>query len=488
MQTTVERWDIFEVTLDGPAEGNPFLDVTFGARFAYKHRVIDVDGFYDGANKDHSSGVYKVRFMPDTVGVWTYTTRSNVAALNGKTGTFECTPASASNHGPVRVRAMYHFVYEDGTPHFSVGTTCYVWNHQGDALEEQTLETLKTAPFNKMRMCVFPKHYTFNQNEPPYHAFESLPFSGGAGGGYAWDFTRFNPAFFRHLEQRVGDLRDLGIEADIILFHPYDRWGYSTMPAEVDDRYLRYVVARLAAYRNVWWSMANEFDLMETKTEQDWDRFFQIVQESDPYQHLRSVHNCRVFYDHNKPWVTHCSIQRSELNQVNHWRELYKKPVVVDECCYEGDIPHNWGNITAQEMVHRFWEGFSRGGYVGHGETYLHPEDVLWWSKGGVLHGDSPARIAFLRQIMEAGPAIDPRGGHWDLNQSTDPADTYRLIYFGINRPAYKDITLPDDAAYTIDVIDTWEMTVTRLEGVFSGKCRVPLPAKPYIALRLHKQ
>ncbi|HOU12698.1 MAG TPA: DUF5605 domain-containing protein [Anaerolineae bacterium] len=474
MQQSVERWDIFEAALAGPAEGNPFLDVTFGARFAYKHRVIDVDGFYDG------DGCYKVRFMPDTVGAWTYTTRSNVAALDGQTGTFKCTPASAGNHGPVRVRNMYHFAYEDGTPHFSVGTTCYVWNHQGDALEEQTLETLKTAPFNKLRMCVFPKHYTFNQNEPPYHAFEK-----NADG--TWDFARFNPAFFRHLEQRVGNLRDLGIEADIILFHPYDRWGYSTMPAEVDDRYLRYVVARLAAYRNVWWSMANEFDLMQAKTEQDWERFFQIVQESDPYQHLRSVHNCRYFYDHNKPWVTHCSIQRSELNQVNQWRELYKKPVVVDECCYEGDIWHNWGNITAQEMVHRFWEGFSRGGYVGHGETYLHPDDILWWSKGGVLHGESPARIAFLREIMEAGPAIDPRGGHWDLNQSTNADDSYRLIYLGINRPACKDIALPEDAAYTIEVIDTWEMTITPLEGTFSGKCRVPLPAKQYIALRIKR-
>ena len=37
------------------------------------------------------------------------------------------------------------------------------------------------------------------------------------------------------------------IEADLILFHPYDRWGYATMPAEADDRYLRYVIARLCA-------------------------------------------------------------------------------------------------------------------------------------------------------------------------------------------------------------------------------------------------
>jgi hypothetical protein len=38
-----------------------------------------------------------------------------------------------------------------------------------------------------------------------------------------WDFTRFNPEFFRHYEKRIGQLRDLGIEADLILFNPYGR-------------------------------------------------------------------------------------------------------------------------------------------------------------------------------------------------------------------------------------------------------------------------
>ena len=111
------------------------------------------------------------------------------------------------------------------------------------------------------------------------------------------------------------------------------------MDAKQDDRYLRYVVARLAAFRNVWWSMANEFDLMDDKSTADWDRFFRVVQKSDPYQHLRSIHNCRGFYDHAKPWVTHQSIQHRDLTQTNVWRAQANKPVVVDECAYEGDIP-----------------------------------------------------------------------------------------------------------------------------------------------------
>ncbi len=41
---------------------------------------------------------------------------------------------------------------------------------------------------------------------------------------------------------------------------------------------------------------------------------------------------------------------------VNEWRERYRKPVVLDEIAYEGNIQHGWGNITAEEMTRRFWE------------------------------------------------------------------------------------------------------------------------------------
>ncbi len=474
----VEQWDILEIILEGPEEGNPFTDVTVGARFTYRHRVVDIDGFYDG------EGIYRVRFMPDTVGEWRYTTRSNRPILDGISGEFVCKLPSPDNHGPVRVTDTCHFAYADGAPYYPVGTTCYVWNHQGEKLEEQTLETLQETPFNKLRMCVFPKHYTYNRNEPAHH-----PFQRDASGG--WDFTRFNPTFFQHLERRVQDLQDLGIEADIILFHPYDRWGYASLDPKTDERYLRHVVARLAAYRNVWWSMANEYDLMEDKSMGDWDRFFRIVQESDPYQHLRSVHNCRTFYDHDKPWVTHLSVQSSEVEKTDTWRAHYKKPVIIDECKYEGNIPNRWGNMPPQEMVRKFWEGTVRGGYVGHGETYLHPEDILWWSKGGTLHGQSPARIAFLKDILHGGPpcGLEPVEGIVDTGfPCASKADAYYLAYFGVLQPAAMPFSTPEEHAYKVDVIDTWEMHITQVEGSFSGTFTVDLPGKPYMAVRLRKQ
>ena len=465
---SVEQWNVFEIELQGSTSVNPFTDVTISASFTQGHRVVRVDGFYDG------DGIYRIRFSPDTAGNWAYITHANIESLDGVTGEFACTAAEGGNHGPVGVHARTRFVYADGTTYVPVGTTCYAWNHQSDKLMKQTVETLSDAPFNKMRMCVFPKHYPFNKSDPTH-----FPFAGNAP--TEWDFTRFNPMYFLRLEARITELLKLGIEADLILFHPYDKWGFATMTSDGDDRYLRYVVARLSSFRNVWWSFANEYDLMKKKSESDWDRFFRIVQQHDPYQRLRSIHNCRGFYDHGKPWVTHCSVQHHELSKTEEWIETYQKPVVVDECGYEGNIPHDWGNLPAAELVNRFWTGFAMGGFVGHGETYVHEEDLLWWSKGGLLHGESPERIAFLRKIMEEAPDE----GYTPLKRNSPPADATALIcYHGIRQPMYKFYQLPKNRSYRAEVIDTWDMTVTPADGVFTGEAKIELPGKSGIAVR----
>ncbi|MBM4030794.1 MAG: DUF5060 domain-containing protein [Planctomycetes bacterium] len=479
----VERWGVFELSADGPDTGNPFAEVIFGAVFKYDHREVRVRGFYDG------DGTYRVRFMPDREGAWSFRTVCARQELDGLRGEFTCTPPSPDNHGVVRVNDIHHFAYDDGSPHFSVGTTCYAWVHQSEELQNATLATLKTAPFNKLRMCVFPKWYDYNRGEPEHFAFPGSPNAG-------WDFARFNPAFFRRLERRVLDLMRLGIEADIILFHPYDKWGFAKMGMERNVGYLRYLIARLASFRNVWWSLANEYDLMTDLTMNDWDELFRTVQENDPYGHLRSIHNCHAFYDHAKPWVTHCSVQRSDVGeQVDLCRRQYAKPVVVDECCYEGNAEHGWGNISGEEMARRFWEGVVRGGYVGHGETYVRPNDRLWWSKGGELVGTSPARIAFMRELVEdsVGAAFRERDPRKGKTQGLTPfsgecggiKDRLYLFYFGLNRPSFREMTTPGEGQYAVEVIDTWNMTIRKLDRVVQGKFRVELPGEPYMALRL---
>jgi hypothetical protein len=472
----IPQWGIFEISLKGAIAGNPFTDVKLSAVFKYKNRSLLQEGFYNG------NGEYIIRFMADSVGEWSYTTKSNIVGLDSKSGKFSCVSALTGVHGPVYVRNTYDFGYADGTPFYPVGTTCYAWVWQGDEMVRNTLETLKKSAFNKIRMCVFPKQYdVYIQNEPFCYPFEGSKEKG-------WDFTRFNPEYFQYFEDKIARLADLGIEADVIIFHPYDegKWGFDKMPREANERYMRYLVSRLSAYRNIWWSMANEWDMVRSKTVDDWDRLFRIIAENDPYHHLRSMHNGMKWYDVSKPYITHLSVQTTDFFHIQEWRETYNKPVIIDECVYEGDIPNDWGNLTAEEMTNRFWEVYCRGGYCTHGETYIHPQNNLWWAKGGLLYGKSPERIAFLRKIMNERPVdgVNPLHNLWNKEMQLIKDREYYLFYYGNAQQKSARLFLPKDVKFKIDIIDTWNMTITPVDGVFSGMVEIKLSGTLWMAVR----
>src|SRR4030095_4524134 len=135
-----------------------------------------------------------------------------------------------------------------------VGTTAYNWINQSEARKKQTLETLKKSPFNKVRMSILPMQYDEPSthpstqpttrmvgpegeplNLPTEFAFEGQPLN-------KWDYTRFNPTYFRHVEPSLSEMADANIQADIILlFSNNKKMGFWDMGAEVDDRFIRYV-------------------------------------------------------------------------------------------------------------------------------------------------------------------------------------------------------------------------------------------------------
>ncbi len=501
---TVERWGVYEIKLKGPKEGNPFIDVKLSAQFKLKEKEVIVEGFYDG------DGVYIIRFMPEDEGEWNYVTECNVDSLNGIKGNMMCTKQKGDNHGPVRVHNQFHFSYADGTNYFPFGTTSYAWTHQTKELEEETLNTLKSTKFNKLRMCVFPKSYANNSNEPTLY-----PFEGTAPN--SWDFTRFNPQFFQHLEKRLLSLLDMGIEADLILFHPYDKghWGFDRMDQKTDERYLHYIIARLGAFRNIWWSMANEYDYMEEKSKEDWDRNIEIVAKTDPYHHLLSIHQGDVLYDHWNPYLTHASIQLGSLRGIVNaglgrfklLRDAYHKPVIYDEVGYEGNLIQRWGKLSAEELVEKFWHAITSGTYMTHGETFTHPEDIIWWAKGGTLRGKSPERIAFLKKIIEDSgiDGLEPLDRWWIINGVGKNGDYY-LYYFSYEEPtewkfelpAFK-IDVPMGTKFRVEVIDTWNMTITPVEELYeitdkdryhytcNYNPKVELPGKKFMAIRIQR-
>jgi hypothetical protein len=271
----------------------------------------------------------------------------------------------------------------------------------------------------------------------------------------------------------------------------------------------------MAAYRNVWWSLANEWDFMKEKKESDFVRFGEIVSHDDPYLHLLSIHNGSKIFNHTLPWITHASIQNGsaveEPGRAELYRDVYRKPVVYDEVKYEGNIASRWGQLSAEELVFRFWNATVAGTYCGHGETYKSDDQVLWWSKGGVLKGQSPAHLAFLKKVLDDSPAdgIEPID-RWQHPEYGGRAPDYYLVYLGKEAATNWDFVLPkpplgkgqppaDGMKFKVEVLDTWDMTVSPVEGVFTLKKKdnyyygdkdgrgVLLPGKPYMAIRIKR-
>ena len=510
----MKQYETIELSFRGaePVGSRACIDLT--AEFCCAESTKTVKGFYDG------NGVYKVRFLPTMPGEYCWKVSGVVTAE----GVEYCEPAAPDAHGLVKA-VDTHFVFEDGTPFYPFGTTVYALAHQDDALVDETLETLKSSPFNKVRMCVFPKHYDYNHNEPPYYAFEK-----NADG--SWDVDHPCLAFWHRFERILDRINAMGIQVDLILFHPYDRWGFDALSQQDNLRYLDYLLRRLSAKPGIWWSLANEYDLSHTKTLSDWEEIETHVAENDPYHHLLSCHNCFAHWDFSHPHVTHASIQTKALTGIPRWIAKFHKPVIVDECCYEGNLPHFWGSISGREMVYRFWRCVASGGYCTHGETFLSEDEILWWARGGKLKGESPARIAFLREIVETlpgpmSPLIDSglmrlvmmSPEDMDAAMARVPEEMQNFVRgfarsirrmdqvelalhlagehewaAHVEEDAYlwfndlqcfgeKALALPEDKHYRVELIDVWEMSRTVLEENANGKTLICLPGQEGLAV-----
>lgn len=229
--------------------------------------------------------------------------------------------------------------------------------------------------------------------------------------------------------------------------------------------------------------------------------------------------------------MTHICIQSIHTERGKLHLKKYKKPVIFDECAYEGNIPQSWGCITGQELVHRFWTAIACGTYCSHGETFLDEKDVLWWAKGGELKGESEPRIAYLKQILEELPApldyyeiplnkdslvsVKKKGGFFRklaltcskfrfysffLKESTtyqlEELDTYKtahigesiyLLYCGRNCPGKIDFKLPDGKSYKAEWIDTWNMEREVVLNGISGNVTILLPSKEGMAVLIRE-
>ena len=235
-----------------------------------------------------------------------------------------------------------------------MGTTAYAWTYRPEEIRAQSLESFTRYGFNKIRMLVFPKEYGDGKSVDASYDPPCFPYEGSPG---AWDYTRFNPAFFQNFEARVNDLLQRDIQADVILFHPYDcKWLLPQGMTEADDiHYTRCLVARLAAYRNVWWSLANEF--VATLPFQSMTVNWLQTDGRDLYC-LHQADNAFLFFigpdykDRNDVWIESGRETPAQCNLIVHdiWNcvETERRTVGKGQVCLT--LP-SWAAVTALKIL-----------------------------------------------------------------------------------------------------------------------------------------
>jgi len=239
---TTSVWGRWERTFVAQGEAAPETEVSveFRSPSGKPHGVL---GFWDGGK------TWRVRFMPDEPGTWTYQSRSRPAlvGLDGQTGEFACRRGEGRGpfvqHGAVRVAGNGRYLeHADGTPFFWLGDTVWygaILSHKDDwntYLDDRLAKKFTVVHFN----VVAPRNGVAADENG------EISFTGT-------DPIRLNPRFYQRLDERVDAVTAHGLLAAIVLtwgLRPVDSGNY--LPEKEVVRLVRYLEARYGANHVVW--------------------------------------------------------------------------------------------------------------------------------------------------------------------------------------------------------------------------------------------
>ena len=287
---TVPRGEMHEFKLHGRSHvENPFRDAALVGEFTSPSgKMMTIEGFHDGGD------TWRLRFTPDEEGLWQFLLRGEGVELLAR-GSLRC--VASQGHGFIRIHPQnpYAFAYADGTAFFPMGDTCYGLYDDSSItpeLRREYLETRRRQRFNFVRMSIGHSHYRA-QADAAFWAWGGTPDQP--------DLDRFNPAFFQGFDDLLRRMHQCGMNAELLLFNFYRLPFTDTRqwtPAR-ERLWLRYVIARYAAFPNVFlWTLANEYEThpdgryrLDLPDDPRWARATaRFVKQLDPYRHPVTVH------------------------------------------------------------------------------------------------------------------------------------------------------------------------------------------------------
>jgi hypothetical protein len=377
------RFDTAEIsvlaarTYDGrQGSPNPFTDVTFAAAvIAPSGRIYNLPGFFDGDGQGGSAGrVFKVRVFADEACTWSWRTSSNVADLDGKTGSFRCAGVLGGPFatGPVGIDPAHprRFRRREGPPVYLLGkfldiaapsrirfSQTFFSEQRTDADREALLARHRAMRLNKINI------YLANRGD--YDGVATTPWVGSAA---ANDKARFDLARWHAWETWVLRLRDDGMLAHLWFFA--DDSAFGDLPDADRQRLVRYGMARLSGYVNTMFTLMLEWQ--EGWTAAEVQAHTQYLNQNNPWDRLVSVHGVPgEFAFPTASWVDFMDLQAG--NEVDTdavytlgllHRTLSSKPLLQEE--------HGLGEENGANR-RKVWAAFFAGAGGSGTGAYLEP-------------------------------------------------------------------------------------------------------------------
>ncbi|MGI8988842.1 MAG: DUF5060 domain-containing protein [Bryobacteraceae bacterium] len=279
----------FELSVtEAAAHPDPGRTVQLRAEFrSPRHRTFLMPAFWDGGAK------LTIRFSPIEAGAWDYRLTSNIESWNGKEGHFTATPSDAP--GFVQPANVHHFSYtENNKPHLWCGDI--------------------VPPLDRER---FEQFVTARVQEKVNHLRITL------------DPTKFDPAYYRDLDQRVLFINRKGVTTDIMLAGGNNQLTKAFPEREQRERYVQYIVSRYSAF-NITWQGVESFETYDSGREL-LKEIGTYLKNMDPYGHPRStgaLTTSAPLIDDG--WMTYLTYRSSDdqVGAIEH--QLYGMPAIND--------------------------------------------------------------------------------------------------------------------------------------------------------------
>jgi hypothetical protein len=406
---------------DGAAHPHPYASVELRVEFrSPRRRTFAQPGYWDGGNR------LVVRFAPTEEGQWDYLVNSNIAAWNGKTGSF--TASASTVPGFILPANVHHWEYTEksGTglyqAHLWLGANEPLFGGMDDAAFRAMADTRAAQKFTHVRGFVL-------------------------AGSFAGQFDAGgepNLDYFRRFDARVRYLNQKGIIADLVL-----AGGAGTLTKlfptwQERKRFVQFVAGRYAAM-NVTWETADQFE--------DYPDGRALMQEigaalkaADPYQHPRTsgahITSSVLLDDKWETFAQHATTD-GNVNAVEH--QLYGVPFV------NVGVGRDTGDSEAAAFRRRLWNATMDGQY-------------LTCSAAGEANGKAAAAWAdFMAdtRYWELEPYFDVDGG-----RALALEDTEYVVY--VERPGPIELSV-EKHSYDVFWMNPADGAVTPVKKKFSG-------------------